>query len=96
MRPDVTNKSTGNGFVNIAYTWMKKHVVFNVKDLKKMVTNAGGNTTASLPFLNDTSRDTVLKPSTNGKQRKCFQIPHSSLSDTIVDKLINRGKNFKL
>lgn len=56
-----------------------------------MVELVKGKTNASVPFLNDTSTDTIIKPSMNGKQRKCCQIPHSAISKDVLQKLIERG-----
>ena len=60
---------------------------------KKAVKEAGGNIWASLPFLKDGCSDTVLKPSENGKQRKCITIPHKAISTDIIEKLVDRGKS---
>ena len=60
---------------------------------KKAVKEVGGNIWASLPFLKDGCNDTVLKPSENGKQRKCITIPHKAISTDVIRKLVDRGKS---
>lgn len=93
MRPNVANKSTKECFVNISLTSMSAHVCIDVKEFKKKVTKAKGKNRASLPFLNDTSTDNIVTPTINGKQKSCSQIPHSSISNDVLNRLINRGKN---
>ena len=73
---------------------LKNYVDICEKDLKKHVKSANGKVDASLPFLNDTSRDAIVRPRHNGKQRKCLQIPHTSLSEDVIKKLIARGRHF--
>uniref|UniRef100_A0A1X7TLC2 DUF927 domain-containing protein n=1 Tax=Amphimedon queenslandica TaxID=400682 RepID=A0A1X7TLC2_AMPQE len=65
LRPDVINKSTKEMFVNIAFSYMRKHVEFDEKELRRMVVSANGKTGASLPFLKDDSTDMIVKPSAN-------------------------------
>lgn len=72
---------------------MRKHVDFDESELRKMVVIANRKTGASLPFLKDDSTDNFVKPSINGKQRKCFQIPHSALHITTIRKLTEQGSN---
>ena len=71
---------------------MRAHAIIDETAFKKNVITAKGNTGASVPFLNDSSCESVIKPCTNGKQRKCCRIPHNSVSSDIVQKLITRGK----
>ena len=54
------NMSSKQHFVGISPTGMKKHVVFDQKELKRLVLMAKGSTTTSLPFLSDNSQDTVV------------------------------------
>ena len=63
---------------------------------KKAVKEVGGNIWASLPFLKDGCNDTVLKPSENGKQRKCITIPHKAISTDLIRKLVDRGTYISL
>lgn len=72
---------------------LMNHMDVDEKVFKKHVTSANGRVDASLPFLNDSSTDTVVRPRLNGKQRKCCQIPHSSISKDLIKKLIERGKH---
>lgn len=92
----VCNKSSKSKFVNIVYTLMSKYVEFNIKELKKMVIDGNGKIGTSLPFLNVTSKESFVKPTVNEKQRKCYQIPHTSLSKATIQKLISRGKNLHI
>ena len=59
---------------------------------KKAIKEVGGNIRASLPFLRDGCNDTVLKPSENGKQKKCVTIPHNEIATDLMEKLIDRGE----
>ena len=60
------------------------HMDINEKAFKKHVVSANGRIDASLPFLNDLSTDTLVRPRQNGKQRKCCQIPHSSINKDLI------------
>jgi len=80
---------------------LKNHCVgLDEARFKREITDIGGNTKASLPFLRDGCIDKILKPSENGKQRKCVTIPHSAIADDVIIKLVERGKykykNFQL
>ena len=86
------NKSSGVGYLYICLPKMREFdVVIDERVFKKHIIEAKGRTGASVPFLNDTSSDNVIKPSINGKQRKCCQIAHSSFSPELLQRLIDRG-----
>ena len=59
---------------------------------KRNIKEVGGNIKASLPFLRDGCSDRVLKPSENGKQRKCVTIPHSAMEQNIIEMFVQRGE----
>jgi len=67
------------------------HVAFDEASFKKAVKEVGGNIKASLPFLKDACEETILKPSENGKQKKCITIPHSALPTALIDMFVKRG-----
>lgn len=82
--------STGEKCAYIYIVNLRKHAVF---DERNCIVQANGKTTASLSFLNDTSTDTAIKSRINGKQRKCWMIPHPSISQVIVRRMIDIGNN---
>ena len=91
MRPNVTNMSSKECFIGISLGGIKKHgIVVDQNEFKKLVLSAKGSIKASLPFLNDVSQETVVKGS-NSWQRKCYRVPHSSISSSTIKKLIGRG-----
>ena len=75
---------------------LRVHTEVDERELREAVKAVGGNLKASLPFLKESSTSDVLKPTENGKQRKCCTIPHAVLSRNIIAALIDRGKNIYL
>ena len=72
---------------------LRTHVLnFDEDKFKKAVKEVGGNIKASLPFLMDESNDTILRPSENGKQKKCIAVPHHAISDHLISKFDELGK----
>jgi helix-turn-helix protein len=68
---------------------MRDHVLIDETHFKKVIAASNGKISASIPFLNDVSSDNIVKPQVNGKQRKCCQIPHSAISEPLLQKLID-------
>ena len=68
LRPSVTNKSSRIGYTYLCLQKMREEITIDEVSFKKMVELVKGKTNASVPFLNDTSTDTIIKPSMNGKQ----------------------------
>ena len=97
LRPEVSNKNNSAHLSVAIYLPMIRTYCSTLDEakFKKAVKEVGGNIRASLPFLKDGSNDTILKPSENGKQKKCITIPHSAVSRDLIGKLVDRGKCIK-
>jgi len=93
LRPQVPNKSNPAILsVAIHLPLLKNHCAgLDEAKFKRDITDVGGNTKASFQFLRDGCSDKVLKPSKNGKQRKCITIPHNAIADDMIKKLVDRG-----
>ena len=91
LRPVVEGKAKG-----YSSPLLRVHTEVDEHKLREAIKAVGGNLKASLPFLEESSTSDVLKPTKNGKQRKCCTIPHAALSRNIIAALIDRGKNIYL
>ncbi|XP_019860089.1 PREDICTED: uncharacterized protein LOC109588352 isoform X8 [Amphimedon queenslandica] len=94
LRPAVANKISGAKSMYICLPKMREFVTVNESKLKKELTAVGGKTGASIPFLNDTAISCSVT-TINGKQRKCCQIPHASISHGILKKFVNLDERSK-
>ena len=92
LRPKVANEK-GSGSMAVYIPQLKAHTEgFKELEFKKAIAEVGGNVKASLPFLKDGCSDYILKPTENGKQKKCVTIPHTVLPAPLITKFCARGK----
>ena len=58
------------------------------EDLLRMHIKKVGKTNVPIDFLRDTSTDTRVRPSANGKKKKCVVIPHvPSIPEELLQRL---------
>lgn len=87
LRPDVTREGRYK-VVAIAMTDASSYYTPPDEDLLRTHLKKVGKTNVPIDFLRDTSTDTKVRPSQNGKKKKCVVIPHlPSIPEELLQRL---------
>lgn len=87
LRPNLTRVG-GELVVAIQLTHASTYYTHPNEDMLKQHIKKVGQINVPIDFLRDTSTDTTVRPSKNGKKKKCVVVPHKpSVPEEILQQL---------